>query len=89
MIEKKLEIVNKLGLHLRAVALLVQTASRYKAEIEIRKDRQIVDAKSIMGLMSLAASHGSKITLRCKGKDEQEAVLAIAAIVANKFGEGS
>ena len=84
---KKLEIKNKLGLHARAAALLVQTVSRFEAEVEISKDGQVVDARSIMGVLTLAATQGSKIQVEAHGKEAEEAVRAVARLVDKKFYE--
>ncbi|GIX21786.1 MAG: HPr kinase [Gammaproteobacteria bacterium] len=87
MIERRLEIVNKLGLHARAAAKLVATASRYGARIELEREGRVVNAKSIMGVMMLAASRGTTVVLRAEGEDAAEAAEAIAALVADRFGE--
>ena len=84
---KKLEIKNKLGLHARAAALLVQTVSRFEAEVKISKDGQVVDARSIMGVLTLAATQGSKIQVEAHGKEAEEAVRAVARLVDKKFYE--
>ncbi len=87
MITKDIQIVNRLGLHARPAAMLVQTASEYACDIKIRKDQVEVNAKSIMGVLMLAAEHGSVLQLQCDGKDEQQAAAAIMALFANKFNE--
>ena len=87
MIIKDIEIINRLGLHARPAAMLVQTASGFDCNIKIRKDQVEVDAKSIMGVLMLAAEHGSVLQVQCDGKDEQEAVAAIMALFASKFNE--
>jgi phosphocarrier protein HPr len=87
MIRKKLEIVNKLGLHARAAAKLVQTASRFESHIDIVKDEMLANAKSIMGVMMLAASQHSWVEFRIEGTDEDSALLAIENLLANRFGE--
>ncbi|OHD93873.1 MAG: hypothetical protein A2019_02160, partial [Sulfurimonas sp. GWF2_37_8] len=74
---KKLEIKNKLGLHARAAALLVQTVQRFSAEVKISKDGHVVDGRSIMGVLTLAATKGSKIHVEAKGKDAEEVLRAI------------
>lgn len=84
---KKLEIKNKLGLHARAAALLVQTVNRFAAEVKISKDGQVVDARSILGVLTLAATKGSKIQVEAKGKDAEEVVRAIEKLVNKKFFE--
>lgn len=87
-IAKKFEIKNKLGLHARAAALLVQTVNRFSAEVKISKDGQVVDGRSIMRVLTLAAAKGSKIHVEAKGKDAEEAVRAIERLVEKKFHEG-
>ncbi len=84
---KKLEIKNKLGLHARAAALLVQTVNRFSSEVKISKDGQLVDARSILGVLTLAATRGSKIHVEAKGKDAEEAARAIEKLVEKKFYE--
>lgn len=84
---KKLEIKNKLGLHARAAALLVQTVNRFTAEVKISKDGQVVDGRSIMGVLTLAAMKGSKIHVEVKGKDAEEAARAIEKLIEKKFHE--
>ena len=80
-------IVNKRGLHARASAKLVEAAARFKAQIMVSKDGQSVDARSIMGLMMLAASLGCEIEITAEGPDADEALVAILALVEAKFGE--
>jgi len=80
-------IRNKLGLHARAAALLVKTANNYAADISIEKDGIEVNGKSIMGILMLAASKGTKITLKVEGKDEAEAMQTLGQLIENKFGE--
>ncbi|MFC1501747.1 HPr family phosphocarrier protein [Elusimicrobiota bacterium] len=87
MIEKQIEIRNKLGLHARPAAVMVQTASKFKAKIKIRKDSSEVDAKSIMGIMTLAANAGSKIILVADGEDEQEAISELGKLIEAGFDE--
>jgi phosphocarrier protein len=86
--EKKLVVKNKLGLHARPAALFVQTANRFDCEIEVRKGRQKVNGKSIMGIMTLAVMCGSSIVIRAEGPDAAEAVSALEKLIANDFGEG-
>lgn len=83
----KAKIVNKRGLHARASAKLVEAAARFKAHITVSKDGQCVDARSIMGLMLLAAPIGSEIEISAAGDDAKEALTAIVALVDAKFGE--
>lgn len=80
-------IPNKLGLHARAAALLVKTTSQFSSEVFISSRKQTVNGKSIMGVLMLAASQGTKIKVVVNGKDAQECMDAIALLVNNKFGE--
>jgi phosphocarrier protein HPr len=84
---KTLEIKNRLGLHARAAAQLVQVASRFDAEISITKDGQLVNGKSILGLMMLAAAQGSFIEVRVSGPQAAEAMAAVAEVIERKFYE--
>lgn len=86
-IEKNFEIVNTLGLHARAAALLVQTAHKYKSEVMVGKDDLKVNGKSIMGLLMLAAGKGTTISISAEGEDSQAAMEAIAELVRNGFWE--
>lgn len=88
MISKELEIINKLGLHARASTKLTQTASQFTSEISIARNGRRVNAKSIMGVMMLAAGKGATISLEANGVDESSAIEAITALVENYFGEG-
>lgn len=88
MIQKELEIVNKLGLHARASAKLTQLAGKYGSEVWMTYNNRKVNAKSIMGVMMLAAGKGSKVVLEIKGEDEQQCSDALEALIADKFGEG-
>jgi len=87
MIKQEIEIINKLGLHARASTKLTQTASQFGSEIWIERNGRRVNAKSIMGVMMLAASKGSKIQLETSGEDEQPAMDALSALISNRFGE--
>ncbi|WP_224984976.1 HPr family phosphocarrier protein [Geomonas agri] len=87
MIEGEFVIPNKLGLHARASALLVKTASGFSSEIRIEREGVEVNGKSIMGIMMLAAAKGSTITLKVEGTDEVEAYAAIGELIRNGFGE--
>lgn len=89
MLEKNFEIINALGLHARASALLVQTAQKFKSEITIGKDNINVNGKSIMGLLMLAAAKGTNIMVRTEGDDSAEAMEAIGELVRNGFWEKS
>ncbi len=86
-VRRTLLIQNRLGLHMRAAALLVQTASKYDAEILIIKDDQSVNGKSIIGLMMLAAGQGTSIDVEADGPQATEAVEAIAALIDRRFDE--
>ncbi|MEO8485219.1 MAG: HPr family phosphocarrier protein [Betaproteobacteria bacterium] len=86
--QREIEIVNKLGLHARASAKLTQVASRFQSDVHIARNGRRVNAKSIMGVMMLAAGKGSKVTLETAGPDEDEAMNALCALVADCFGEG-
>jgi phosphocarrier protein len=87
MITKELTIINKLGLHARAAAKLVSVASKYGCEVHVARNDRQVNGKSIMGVMMLAASKGTQVTIATNGEDEQEAMQAIEELVANRFGE--
>jgi len=88
VISKDIEITNKLGLHARAAAKLVKTASGFESSIEIEKDSQRVDAKSIMSVMMLAASRGNTVSLFIEGTDQDAAMHAVCELIDDKFGEG-
>ncbi|MDP3679020.1 MAG: HPr family phosphocarrier protein [Methylotenera sp.] len=88
MISKELEIINKLGLHARASTKLTQTASKFSSEIWIARNGRRVNAKSIMGVMMLAAAKGAVVTLEVNGADEQAAMDALTALIEDYFGEG-
>jgi len=85
---KEVEIVNKLGLHARASAKLTKLASQFKCEVWAARNNRRVNAKSIMGVMTLAAHKGSRIQLETTGDDEVEAMAALVALVEDYFGEG-
>jgi len=85
--ERQFLIVNALGLHARAAAQLVQTANRFRAEIHVEKDGMEVNGKSIMGVLTLAAAKGSSITVKVEGEDAEHAMLALAKVIENGFGE--
>jgi len=89
LIERETEIVNKLGLHARAAAKLVHTAGAFQSRVTVGRDGEEVDAKSILGLMMMAAAQGSKVTIRCDGKDEEAAMQAVTGLIANRFDEES
>ena len=87
MLQREVEIINKLGLHARASAKLTQVAGQYAADVWLTRNGRRVNAKSIMGVMMLAASKGSTVVIETEGADEAEAMAAIAALVAARFGE--
>jgi phosphocarrier protein HPr len=87
VIERVLEIKNKLGLHARAAAKFVHLAARFKSDIKIRKGDEEVDGKSILGILLLAAGRGSSVTLRADGADERDALDAIEKLIDDKFDE--
>lgn len=87
MIKQEVEIINKLGLHARASTKLTQTASQYKSEVWLERNNRRVNAKSIMGVMMLAASKGSKIIVEASGADEAEALESLLVLINNRFGE--
>jgi phosphocarrier protein len=80
-------IRNRLGIHARAAALLVKTANRFVSEVTLEKDGLEVNGKSIMGILMLAASKGSKITLKVNGKDSAQAIQVLGKLIESKFGE--
>ncbi len=84
---EKMPVINKLGLHLRAAAELVKTANKFKSQIFIHHGVQNVNAKSLMGLMTLAAAKGTELEFSAEGDDAKEALAAIQQLLANKFGE--
>jgi phosphocarrier protein len=88
MPEKQVTIINKLGLHARAASKFVTVANGYRAEIHVSKDSQRVNAKSIMGIMMLAASQGTPLLLDAEGEDAEAALDALAVLVNDRFGEG-
>jgi phosphocarrier protein len=80
-------IINSLGLHARAAAQLVQTANRYRSEIHVEKDGMQVNGKSIMGVLTLAAAKGSSVIVLVDGDDAETAMVALAKLIENGFGE--
>jgi len=88
MLQREVEVINKLGLHARAAAKLTQLAAKYQSEVSIGRNGRKINAKSIMGVMMLAAGKGAKITLETDGPDEVEAMDAIVALINDYFGEG-
>jgi phosphocarrier protein HPr len=87
VIERSLEIKNKLGLHARAAAKLVHVAARFKADIKIRKGDEEVDGKSILGILLLAAGRGSSVLVKAEGEDERDALDAVEKLIDAKFDE--
>lgn len=87
MIEREVEIVNRLGLHARAAAKLVHTAGRFDSQVWLIKDGEEVDAKSILGLLLVAAAQGSHVVVRCEGEDEGEALASIVRLIEEGFDE--
>lgn len=83
------EIVNRLGMHARAATKLVQTASRFRSDVQIEKDGHVANAKSVMGVLLLCGHQGSKITVSARGEDASDAVTAIGELIADRFGEPS
>ena len=88
MTTRELRIINKLGLHARAAAKVVHLANEFESEVFLGVDGEEINAKSILGLLTLAATQGTPLTLRVVGPDEAAAVEAIQALFENRFGEG-
>lgn len=88
MIKTKIKIINRLGLHARASAKFVSTAAKFQSQIDVTKDSQTINGKSIMGVMMLAANKGSEITLEIEGPDEAAMNEALVELINNYFGEG-
>jgi len=88
MQQQEAEIINKLGLHARASAKLTQLAGQFQCAIWLTRNGKRVNAKSIMGVMMLAAAKGSRVTVETDGADEAPAMQAVTALIADKFGEG-
>ncbi len=88
MLQQETVIVNKLGLHARACAKLTQLAARYECEVWMTRNGRRINAKSIMGVMMLAAGMGSTVLLETDGADEAQALQAVLDLIADKFGEG-
>ncbi|HMM72931.1 MAG TPA: HPr family phosphocarrier protein [Rhodocyclaceae bacterium] len=87
MTKTEVEVVNKLGLHARPSAKLTQLAGKFRAEIWLSRGQRRVNAKSIMGVMMLAAGRGTKLVVEAEGEDADEALAAIANLIADRFGE--
>jgi phosphocarrier protein HPr len=88
MVEREIQIVNKLGLHARASAKLTQTAAQFSCDVWLARNGRRINGKSIMGVMMLAASKGSQIQIETVGTDEEAAMNALVALIEDKFGEG-
>jgi len=88
MIEQSITIVNKLGLHARAAAKFVTTSSQFTSNIQVARNGRIVNGKSIMGLMMLAAAKGTDIIIHVSGEDEQDAFDSLKTLIEDCFGEG-
>ncbi|HQR10208.1 MAG TPA: HPr family phosphocarrier protein [Casimicrobiaceae bacterium] len=88
MLQRDVEIINKLGLHARASAKLTQLAAKYQSDVQMSRNGRKVNAKSIMGVMMLAAGKGAKVTVEVDGPDEAAAMDAIVALIGDYFGEG-
>jgi phosphocarrier protein len=87
MQRRELEIINKLGLHARASAKLTQLAAKFESDVQVMRNGRKVNAKSIMGVMMLAAGKGSKVVIETEGPDEEDAMEAIVALIGDCFGE--
>ena len=87
MLEKKVTIINRLGLHARAAAKFVKLANRFRASVKIEKDGVEIDGKSILGILTLAAVQGVEVTLKVSGKDEITAMKALIFLIENRFEE--
>lgn len=87
MIRRTITLVNRLGLHARAASRLVQTAAGFESAVWLTRDSRRVNAKSIMGVLMLAAPAGTELELECDGPDEAEAIKALSELVAARFGE--
>ncbi|MBK9161348.1 MAG: HPr family phosphocarrier protein [Nitrosomonadales bacterium] len=88
MLQQDVVIINKLGMHARASAKLTQLASRFKCEVMMSRNKRRVNAKSIMGVMMLAAAKGMTVNIETSGEDEAEAMEALLALINDYFGEG-
>jgi phosphocarrier protein len=87
MLETAIVIKNKLGLHARAAVKFVNTANRFSADVKVEKDGSQIDGKSILGILTLAATQGAEIALKVDGADEEAALKALVALINNKFDE--
>ena len=89
MTSRQVTVINALGLHARAAARFVQIAARFTSQVRVARDTKVMDGKSIMGILLLAAARGTTITISADGADEQAAVDALVELVATGFGEVS
>jgi phosphocarrier protein HPr len=87
MIERKVTVTNRAGIHARPAAMIVQTASRFESKVMLGKDNEEINAKSIMGIITLGAGYDTELTMRVEGSDEQEAADALASLFENRFQE--
>jgi phosphocarrier protein HPr len=87
MVSRTVTVVNRLGMHARAAAKFVHLAAKYQARVQVARDARVMDGKSIMGILLLAAARGTAITISADGADERDAIEALAALVASGFGE--
>ena len=87
MIRSEVQVTNRLGLHARAAARFVQTASRYRSRITLGRDGRAMDGKSILGILLLAAAQGSTLVVTADGEDEEAAAAALTELIAGRFGE--
>ncbi len=86
-LERQFTIINELGMHARAATRFVQVANRYRSDVDVEKDGQTVNGKSIMGVLMLVAAQGTVIKVRVRGDDAEEAMTALAELINGKFGE--
>jgi phosphocarrier protein len=86
-VEGKFKIVNELGLHARAATKLVRVADKYKSEVQLEKDGQVANAKSVMGVLLLCGAKGTYVVVRADGNDAEDALREIGELINNKFGE--
>jgi len=87
MIERKVTVLNKMGLHARPSSRLVQKAAAFKSDVHIRRENQVINGKSIMGVMMLAAAQGTELTLSASGADEEQTLAALVELFEKKFEE--
>jgi phosphocarrier protein len=87
MIEREVTVTNRAGIHARPAAMIVQTASRFESRIMLGKDNEEINAKSIMGIITLGAGYDTVLTMKVEGSDEQEAADALASLFENRFQE--